>query len=193
MAEKAGYKRPPIHTRFQKGHSGNPGGQPGPRRAMERRLQCALETALRGPPAGLVPEETDTLLALTAKQLVLGCVRADAAACNLMMSFLSERGCKRPRRVRLACGLLDVLVEASEAESSPPAPAANGGPSQGITNVAQRSEGIMASGLPLQEAPDSGRDSQGITVCENRSQGIINVISGAAPAEHAAEHGAAPP
>ena|SRR5579863_817099 len=42
-----GYKKPPLHTRFQKGRSGNPEGG----RRHQKRLAALLEEALDRPPA----------------------------------------------------------------------------------------------------------------------------------------------
>ena len=41
---EVGYRRPPVHTRFRKGQSGNPGG----RRPRERSIGEAFSKALRG-------------------------------------------------------------------------------------------------------------------------------------------------
>ncbi len=41
---KVGYKRPPVHSRFKPGQSGNPGGRPKGRQSMSRILErlCAM-------------------------------------------------------------------------------------------------------------------------------------------------------
>ena len=52
MAAKQTYTvgkgKPPRHTQFKKGQSGNPSGLPGPAKSLERRLKAAVEKALEG-------------------------------------------------------------------------------------------------------------------------------------------------
>ncbi len=43
-----GKGRPPMHTRFKKGQSGNPSGKPGPAKLAKQRFQRALFVALEG-------------------------------------------------------------------------------------------------------------------------------------------------
>ncbi len=40
--DKAGYKRPPLHTRFKKGRSGNPSGRPKPSPTLAAEFAKAL-------------------------------------------------------------------------------------------------------------------------------------------------------
>lgn len=50
MAAKRTYAvgkgKPPKHSQFQKGQSGNPGGKPGPRKTFDQRLEAAVKIAL---------------------------------------------------------------------------------------------------------------------------------------------------
>jgi hypothetical protein len=48
-----GRGKPPLHTRFQKGQSGNPSGKPGPAKLARQRFQRALYAALDGETAEL--------------------------------------------------------------------------------------------------------------------------------------------
>ncbi|HEY5048580.1 MAG TPA: DUF5681 domain-containing protein [Rhizomicrobium sp.] len=41
-----GRGKPPVHSQFKKGQSGNPGGRPGPILSFQQRLRSAVETAL---------------------------------------------------------------------------------------------------------------------------------------------------
>jgi hypothetical protein len=74
---KVGYGRPPVHTRFTKGRSGNPSGRP--RGSVARRIRAlALKEAYR-----LVRiKEGDNTLALPAIQAVLRAQIALAAKGN---------------------------------------------------------------------------------------------------------------
>ena len=44
---QVGYSNPPVHTRFRKGQSGNPGGRP--KRRHFSGIACALKQALEEP------------------------------------------------------------------------------------------------------------------------------------------------
>jgi hypothetical protein len=62
---EVGYGKPPVHTRFRKGQSGNPSGRP-KRKATERAKEIALQEAYR-----LVPvREGDKIVKLPAIQAV---------------------------------------------------------------------------------------------------------------------------
>jgi uncharacterized protein DUF5681 len=62
--EKVGYRLPPVHTRFQKGRSGNPGGRPRGTTA-ERAKALVLQEAYR-PVTVRVGDKTHTLPAIQA-------------------------------------------------------------------------------------------------------------------------------
>ncbi len=66
-AYEVGYGNPPIHTRFRKGKSGNPGGRRGPPTATERAKALLLEEAYRT----VTVEDGDRVLELPAIQAVL--------------------------------------------------------------------------------------------------------------------------
>jgi hypothetical protein len=62
---EVGYGKPPVHTRFRKGQSGNPSGRP-KRKATERAKEIALQEAYR-----LVPvREGDKIVKMPAVQAV---------------------------------------------------------------------------------------------------------------------------
>src|ERR1700722_16174821 len=63
---QVGYGKPPLHTRFQKGKSGNPSGRPR-RAATERAKALALKEAYRA----VTVREGERVAALPAIQAVL--------------------------------------------------------------------------------------------------------------------------
>ena len=65
-AYEVGYGKPPVHTRFRKGQSGNPGGRAA-RTATERAKALLLEEAYRT----VTVEDGDRVLELPAIQAVL--------------------------------------------------------------------------------------------------------------------------
>ena len=65
-AYKIGYRRPPVHSRFQKGRSGNPGGRPR-RMTAVRANTLALKEAYRI----VTVREGDKVMRMTALQAVL--------------------------------------------------------------------------------------------------------------------------
>jgi Family of unknown function (DUF5681) len=75
---QVGYGRPPLHTRFQKGRSGNPGGRPS-RKRVERMEALALREAFR---AAAVKED-GRMMPLTAAAAILRSQIELAAAGNL--------------------------------------------------------------------------------------------------------------
>ena len=73
--QEVGYGKPPMHTRFRKGQSGNPGGRP---RGMTAGKATALKEAYR--PVNV--REGDKVITLPAIQAVLRCQVALAAKGN---------------------------------------------------------------------------------------------------------------
>jgi len=109
MSFDVGYCRPPVQGRFQKGVSGNPGGKPGPRRAMEKRLLVFLEAGVRAPPEDLVASRPRTVLELMAKQLLCRAAQADLTAIKFVLSFWRRPG-NGVRRRRLSAGVKRTLI-----------------------------------------------------------------------------------
>ncbi|HEY6579427.1 MAG TPA: DUF5681 domain-containing protein [Rhizomicrobium sp.] len=132
MQQDVGYRRPPVHTRFQKGQSGNPGGRPGPRREMERRFGRALMAALIQTPEELAQSRPSAVLDRIATELVRKAATPDIPAMKFMMSFLPARG-EPLRRPRLPAQMLCVAM--AEAERADALRQARGEASQGLSAI----------------------------------------------------------
>ena len=88
-----GYGRPPLHTRFQKGQSGNPSGKPGPAKLAKQRFERALFAALEGSEAEVQQSQPDKLVAAVAKRIALDAAAGRIASVKLLLSLL-DAGCR---------------------------------------------------------------------------------------------------
>ena len=86
---KVGYKKPPLHTRFQKGQSGNPRGRP----RGSKNLSTLLTDALNEPV--VVTEDGKrrkiSKRELGVRQLVNKFALAEAQATKILLGLLQER------------------------------------------------------------------------------------------------------
>src|ERR1700675_2045943 len=87
-----GYRKPPVHTRFQKGQSENPGGRPKarPRPTRRQRFAQMLETDLMEPVEKLATTPTRCTLAAGAKGMALDMVRGKIATIRTIFDFMDE-------------------------------------------------------------------------------------------------------
>ncbi|HEX4078135.1 MAG TPA: DUF5681 domain-containing protein [Rhizomicrobium sp.] len=83
-----GRGKPPLHTRFQKGQSGNPSGKPGPAKLAKMRFRRALYAALEGSPEEIELSKPETSLAAIARQMALDAAAGRVAAQRLVLSLL---------------------------------------------------------------------------------------------------------
>src|ERR1700720_3357740 len=83
-----GYGRPPQHTRFRKGQSGNPGGRPGPKRGLKLDFVGALSAALNGDVETLRQAKPERVVEAFARQVVLDALDGRVSAQRLVISFL---------------------------------------------------------------------------------------------------------
>lgn len=86
---EVGYKKPPQHTRFKPGQSGNPKGRPKKTKDFERLLDAELSETLRIVENG----ETRTLTKreLIIKTLIRDAVKGDARALKMVLPFVSKQ------------------------------------------------------------------------------------------------------
>lgn len=87
---KVGPGRPPLHTRFQKGQSGNPSGKPGPAKLARQRFQRALFAALDGETAVLKSASPRSGLEALARRLALDAVGGDMGAARIILAEIDR-------------------------------------------------------------------------------------------------------
>jgi hypothetical protein len=101
MADTAGYAvgrgKPPVHSRFKKGQSGNPGGKPGPAKLARKRFAQLLHRALGK------------------KSMSLACAEPETALEEMVNRLVIEASWGKPTPVRLVLSLLDAEIKESEA------------------------------------------------------------------------------
>jgi hypothetical protein len=79
-----------LHTRFQKGQSGNPSGKPGPAKLARQRFQRALYAALEGDTADLKQSFPRGILEVLARRFALDAVGGRVGAMKLILSELDK-------------------------------------------------------------------------------------------------------
>jgi hypothetical protein len=89
-----GYGRPPLHTQFKAGQSGNPKGKPKGRKKMGTLFQEALSKRIsirQGEAVRKVSRAEAMILALFSKAL-----KGDAKACATLIAFAQQSGEFKP-------------------------------------------------------------------------------------------------
>jgi len=66
---QVGNRKPPKHTQFKKGESGNPSGKPGPAKTLRARVRLALSESLEKPTLEL-RVDTDSALEDVTRKLI---------------------------------------------------------------------------------------------------------------------------
>jgi hypothetical protein len=85
-----GRGKPPLHTRFQKGQSGNPSGKPGPAKIARQRFQRALHAALEAETVDLKGARPRVNLEAMVRRLMLDAAGGDRGAMKLILSELDH-------------------------------------------------------------------------------------------------------
>lgn len=85
-----GRGKPPLHTRFRKGQSGNPSGKPGPAKLARQRFQRALHAALDGETADLKDARPRVTLEAVVRRLTLDATNGNMGAVKLILRELDR-------------------------------------------------------------------------------------------------------
>ena len=85
-----GYGRPPEHTRFQKGQSGNPGGRPGPKKLAKLEFDAAIGEALHADRWELKDARPAKMIEAFARRVALDAVEGRPSAQRLLLSILER-------------------------------------------------------------------------------------------------------
>ena len=85
---EVGYKRPPSHSRFKPGHSGNPAGRPKRQVSFSDALLTELATSLPGKD----PEQARSKLQALVKTLVDAAIGGNARSQSLVVGALARLG-----------------------------------------------------------------------------------------------------
>jgi hypothetical protein len=83
-----GYSKPPVHTRFQKGRSGNPKGRPRGKKNMSTLLSAALDAAIIVVENGRRKKISKREAIIT--QLVNKSASADLKATQIVLAMLQD-------------------------------------------------------------------------------------------------------
>jgi hypothetical protein len=87
-----GYGRPPEHTRFRKGQSGNPGGRPAPKLLLKVAFEAALGEALNADEQALREAKPTKVIEVLARQVALRSLDGRTSAQKLVLSILGCEG-----------------------------------------------------------------------------------------------------
>ncbi|MGH6888724.1 MAG: DUF5681 domain-containing protein [Rhizomicrobium sp.] len=82
--------KPPLHTQFRKGQSGNPSGKPGPAKYLRKRLNVALREALEKPTQELAAARPTNALCAVARQLALDATFGRIASQRFLVELLDR-------------------------------------------------------------------------------------------------------
>jgi hypothetical protein len=86
--EKVGYRRPPVHTRFRPGQSGNPRGRPRGSKSIDQVLRRALERRVPDPRRG--GRHTVRMIELIVEGLVLSAAKRDPRMLRLLLILIDR-------------------------------------------------------------------------------------------------------
>jgi hypothetical protein len=120
-----GRGKPPVHTRFKKGQSGNPGGKPGPAKLAKQCFRQALHKALARSKLSLAVAEPKTALEEMANGLVFEAACGRTAPLKYLLSLLDGEIEASDRAARKEMQQKDSEQHAAETPPAEAAPARN--------------------------------------------------------------------
>jgi hypothetical protein len=91
---QVGYGRPPVHSRFQKGRSGNPGGKRRPQIPLRETFEVVLTECLNASEGVLRNLKAENAIEALACQLVLQAVEGRISAQKLVLALLEKSACR---------------------------------------------------------------------------------------------------
>lgn len=138
-----GRGKPPVHSQFKKGQSGNPGGKSARPGSFRERLRTAVEAALEQDVWALRQSNADKPLQKIANELVVKAAGGNQQALRVFLTVTEK---------------LDDAVAATAAERAPQVePTTTGGLDSGPTQDVTLSEGNF-QGSALIEPSDAAKD-----------------------------------
>jgi hypothetical protein len=123
-----GRGKPPVHSQFRKGQSGNPGGKPAPARTFQQRLREAVEAALDEEFYSLTHSDPETSLEKIANEIVVGAALGQHRALKTVLELTDKYT------------QIDLQAE-SDRKNSPPEDTSAGGAQERQTQVVSLSQG----------------------------------------------------
>ncbi len=97
--DAVGYKRPPKHSRFKKGQSGNPRGRQPQSKSLDTLMLQELEQKVKLTEGGRTRMVTKR--AAIAKRIVSGALNGDPRQLAFIFNYMRERGVAEPFGITL--------------------------------------------------------------------------------------------
>ena len=94
-----GYRRPPAHTRFRKGHSGNPSGRRSRVKTIPERVRRALDTNMSVTANG--ERKAMKCLDVIIRQLTTKAAAGDLKATDLVLRLCAETHHEVPQTIQI--------------------------------------------------------------------------------------------
>jgi hypothetical protein len=119
---KVGPGKPPLHTRFQKGQSGNPSGKPGPAKLARQRFQRILFAALEGRATDLKDACPEVGIEIMARRIVLDALGGNLQAMKLILAEFDKEMARSEPEAAAGNTTEEAPVESEERATDQPPP-----------------------------------------------------------------------